>query len=908
MMAICRWFNLILLFPIYDFKELYFSVTYRDFLPSACLFKLGDEKKLNGLEIFKDIWEINKYGSMSEISSAAKSRCDVLLLSTEDNKFKSALEEGEISGHPDFELQFFVTASQPCSWDFPSRSCINEGNRTNIGLVKSYLIPSHAGIPKPVYCSDTERCGLQDYRVYNQKSDNLYTQSNKEYFDLWYRDNRTFNRRVGKTLKLSSEDGISFVYDSFFDDDFFGPLNEYKSGTNKVSTNTDVDLVPAWPQSFVNQRKEKNLDSRNFWFTTEIHSFFQYNSSATMVFDFSGDDDFFAYINGKLAIDVGGLHGIRHGTINLNREIEYEGKVQLIADILELVDGEIYTLDIFHAERQTVASNFKVTTNLFPACNVIQSGSQRFLLGALSKEQVDDTFFKHPQVAVIEENIILQSNTYSNGGWFIYTRTKENVGRGFKVKFVAKVLDFARGFAFVVQSDTLDEYPISTGQTFNLRGLENVFAVVFDFCADGNFGNCRKNTVSVLYENSKNATQETKNIFSISNETVQTFEHFYDAYRNLYVEVVYYASPSFLEVYINNSLYLREANFNIAEILGSLGAHVGFTSAASFNTQGNVQISNWSLETVEVDPIKTELLFNSENLTFQSFYTGGEYVLKDISVQTRDSCENLIDSGTLAEWFQVFFYRVITVEIPKNNTYKFNRNLEIIDNTTLDTVNSIEILDGAVVDNENGTYSFQITAETSGEYFFAFVFGMNCTIQVENLSDEFRFIGDNCFSYISPEPIVAVYEEEVNITDAPTVLEDPTIDSETITLVSSTGGILLGLSFVSGCIMIGYKKRWYRDKEYVKEGNAYKLHVNTNFDATEEYNRLGRKLFRTRQEIVELEARQNTTENEIQIQALKQENLQLKKTLYQQKRNFVGAHSEETTYRFDTGRRRKKEF
>jgi len=90
----------------------------------------------------------------------------------------------------------------------------------------------------------------------------------------------------------------------------------------------------------------------NFLFTTEIHTTFTYRAGNT--FTFRGDDDLWLFINGKLALDLGGLHPEVMGTVDLDAK----------AAELGITPGQKYSMDIFHAERHTDASNFKVETTI----------------------------------------------------------------------------------------------------------------------------------------------------------------------------------------------------------------------------------------------------------------------------------------------------------------------------------------------------------------------------------------------------------------------------------------------------------------------------------------------------------------------------------------------------------------
>ena len=91
-------------------------------------------------------------------------------------------------------------------------------------------------------------------------------------------------------------------------------------------------------------------DAHNFYFTYEIQANITYRACTGQFFEFEGSDDCWLFVNGRLALDIGGIVPSVRQIIELDR--------------LELVDGQSYQIRLYFAQRQGFVSEFKARTNL----------------------------------------------------------------------------------------------------------------------------------------------------------------------------------------------------------------------------------------------------------------------------------------------------------------------------------------------------------------------------------------------------------------------------------------------------------------------------------------------------------------------------------------------------------------
>lgn len=201
--------------------------------------------------------------------------------------------------------------------DFKADGVLFEGSiSSNSGLVQDELGSDH----KPIY----------NLSKWQELYGGSVTQEN---LNAFFNDVPNVNMRTKKTLTLDADSEGYYVIDSAVDE-----MNGASDGYFPI----DNDL-------FGNEG-----NNHNYHFSTELHALFQYKPGDT--FEFTGDDDLWAFFNGVLCVDLGGVHGRQSGSVNID-DLVAEGK-------LNIKPGDYVDFDLFYMERHTTESNMYVKTNI----------------------------------------------------------------------------------------------------------------------------------------------------------------------------------------------------------------------------------------------------------------------------------------------------------------------------------------------------------------------------------------------------------------------------------------------------------------------------------------------------------------------------------------------------------------
>ena len=218
--------------------------------------------------------------------------------------------------------------------------------KLNGGESLSYLFEPSDGTDKKAYTNVDGFFQKDDLGYY-------YYDSNQNY--AWLNpDTKQFEIYTGTYNQWSNSDAASMGgYDNGKAIGFF-PFHEW---------NSSYDLYVNW---------NKNLN-HHFGLSMSVDFSLPGPQRAAVdkngndiVFEFSGDDDMWVFIDGKLAMDIGGIHQPVSGTINFQTgQVTVGGNRQNPnIDFSALNDGKPHKLEVFYLERGGCDSNCKIKFNL----------------------------------------------------------------------------------------------------------------------------------------------------------------------------------------------------------------------------------------------------------------------------------------------------------------------------------------------------------------------------------------------------------------------------------------------------------------------------------------------------------------------------------------------------------------
>lgn len=206
----------------------------------------------------------------------------------------------------------------------------------------SYLFTPSDGTDKKAY---TNVDGLfkkeGDYYVYDSDQNYAYydtKQGNGGRFKVY---ERTYRQKTGSETGSLQNKAIGFFPFHAWDEEYDLYVNWNKKLNHHFGLSMSVDFsLPKDPKAIVD------------------------TEGNPIVFEFSGDDDLWVFIDGKLAMDIGGIHQPTSGTINFqDQTVTVNGSEQRF-DFNGLTDGNKHTLQVFYIERGGCDSNCKIKFNL----------------------------------------------------------------------------------------------------------------------------------------------------------------------------------------------------------------------------------------------------------------------------------------------------------------------------------------------------------------------------------------------------------------------------------------------------------------------------------------------------------------------------------------------------------------
>lgn len=424
--------------------------------------------------------------------------------------------------------------------------------------------------------------------------------------------------------------------------------NYYLNSTGNVVKGKTTDGITESGNFFPFNGTEQsgNAGKLNYGFATKMEMKFRLTEDGTVMttdgdeapieFNFSGDDDLWIFIDGKLALDIGGGHDVVTGYLNFENLTYYVSKIKNTAAsggytndhtgsfTINGKKTDEHTLTMFYMERGIWESNMYVSFN-FPD---------------------ENTFEVEKQVDASAVNQSLFAGLFDDTSIFPFEIKNQ------ATHYAPKEVDFGTEKPTITFNDTFASGTLSKGSA------ENTFEQVAGFNGQNNVVHYK-----ALYSDPTGAYKEKRFgiISPASGGTIDVsevkdylrFQYYYDETDN----------PALNHMYIE----LEDASGN------TIG---GYLNGKTFVTT-SVRSKQWSKITVDVSKLTGSLNFDYSRLKYIKFDYDydGDFYLDGFEFNAKSTVTSLI--GFTTKQYEIPDYGSATsgnLEYPKGATYSISKN------------------------------------------------------------------------------------------------------------------------------------------------------------------------------------------------------------------------------------------